>query len=136
MTKGGTRLKTRFLLGDDGTREFRGWHDSQFGMPCKWKSVDLVTWSCVPDSFASLSGPYFKDAECTVPVATALPAGEYRIRYDGVATYDVYEQGPAASPVFKINEDTAVCEPNAPPDVMYEWTKTALTFVTATESQE
>jgi len=138
VTQSGTRLKARFLQGEDGTREFRGWYDSQLERPCTWKlhpgTVD--TWSCVPPFLALTGYGHFGDEGCLKPVAPALPPGEtYRVKY-GDGAYAAYEQGAPLDVVFAVEENTLACKPASPSEVMHDWIKTDLTFVTATEAQE
>lgn len=45
---GGSRLRPRVRLGDDGSREQLGWHDTQLGTDCEYRTaVDGVT-RCLP----------------------------------------------------------------------------------------
>lgn len=137
-TQSGTRLKARYLLGDDGSREFRGWYDSTLEKPCAWvKHPASERRSCLPE-YNSFDGPYFVDPNCWERAFTALPDGElYRLEYDQAADlYAVYEQGTEVAQVYSIDENTAECQPAVADEPVYQRAKADVALVVAVETKE
>jgi hypothetical protein len=60
----GTRLKAKWRVGDDGSREFAGWHDSQLDLDCYFGVAADGVDRCLPYS-AGLLPTYYSDAACT-----------------------------------------------------------------------
>jgi hypothetical protein len=67
----GTRLKARTYVGEDGSKEFVGWHDSQLKLNCTIQpnpSEPNGALRCLPAFAVPL---YFSDAACTQRLAGA-----------------------------------------------------------------
>jgi hypothetical protein len=62
----GDRLKARWRVGSDGSREFAGWYDSGRSENCSFQLVN-GSMRCLPAYGATASG-YFSDASCTQPL--------------------------------------------------------------------
>jgi hypothetical protein len=70
----GTRLRARYYIGEDGSKQFIGWHDKTRDEDCSfWKGTDGVL-RCTP--FYATSPPiYFGNADCTQqPLTVAAKA--------------------------------------------------------------
>jgi len=68
----GSRLKVKYYAGDDGSKAFVGFFDSQLKADCFFgKAADGVT-RCLPGVEALLAG-YYADPSCTQPVLLAAP---------------------------------------------------------------
>lgn len=65
---GGTRLKSRVYVADDGTKQWVGWHDSQLGIDCAFVTAADGQTRCLPTGTANGSG-YYADDGCSQPVA-------------------------------------------------------------------
>jgi hypothetical protein len=69
----GTRLRARYYLGEDGSKQFIGWHDKMRDEDCSfWKAADGVL-RCTPFYITS-GASAFSDAGCSVPVIIAAKA--------------------------------------------------------------
>lgn len=66
----GTRLKARRYVGEDGSSQFIGWHDSQRGEECGFSTALDGTLRCLPQTAGT--GDYFSDGNCTNAVKLAL----------------------------------------------------------------
>lgn len=60
----GARLKALYLAGDDGSRQWIGWVDSEIGQACSYRTVNGVK-RCLPERDGVLA---YGDPECSVPV--------------------------------------------------------------------
>jgi hypothetical protein len=63
----GARIRARYLDGDDGSKQFVGWRDTQLGMDCTYLFAEDGEYRCLPSSI--LVGGYFTDANCGQPAA-------------------------------------------------------------------
>lgn len=63
----GSRLKARYLVGDDGSRQPNGdWLDTTTGEPCTYQKANDDETRCLPALFvAANSGAYYLDDSCT-----------------------------------------------------------------------
>jgi len=65
-TTSGSRLKARYYVGEDGSRQFVGWYDSQRKEECSFLSAGDGETRCLP------AGAYpigvYSDANCTTPI--------------------------------------------------------------------
>jgi hypothetical protein len=69
----GSRLKARYLVGDDGSRQWNyGWFDTQLGVNCSFVLAVDSTTRCLPSSGAGV-GTYYGDSGCTQRLAAAAP---------------------------------------------------------------
>jgi hypothetical protein len=63
--KSGSRLVARRLVGDDGSEQFKGWHDSKLGTDCEpLRAADAST-RCLPTTYWNVG---YSDGACTEPV--------------------------------------------------------------------
>jgi hypothetical protein len=73
----GTRLRARYFAGDDGTRQWNGWYDSERDEECNFTFGNLRasdgTIRCLP-LFGSVRLNAYADPMCTQPVAIVYPA--------------------------------------------------------------
>jgi hypothetical protein len=83
----GSRLKARYYVGDDGSKQFVGWYDSQRKENCGFMMAGDGVLRCLPTMFAA-AGSYFSDSACTSPLfATATascvnPGATYGYKLD------------------------------------------------------
>lgn len=102
----GARLKARWRVGEDGSRMFAGWHDSQLQVECEFKRAADGTERCVPGNPASLSGSpnepapllFFTDSGCTQPILAvrigcASPTYVHAASFDCDTTLRAYAVG-------------------------------------------
>ncbi len=67
----GTRLKNRFLLGDDGSRASLGFFDVMRNEACYFTQADDGKFRCMPAENMAYFASHFSDSACTVRVAEA-----------------------------------------------------------------
>ena len=101
----GSRLKARYYVGADGSREpvaAYGWYDSERRENCGFTKASDGLIRCVPMIGAYAYGTYYVDAACTVELAVAAGScGAEVPRYANVAasatctTFRVHQLGPA-----------------------------------------
>jgi hypothetical protein len=81
----GTRLKAEYLVGQDGSRHFLGWWDSQRSEECSFTTFADGMTRCVPGVFPQLRA--FSDSGCSVALVGMSPAGctsaKYAFQYSG-----------------------------------------------------
>jgi hypothetical protein len=97
---GGSRLKARYYLGDDGSKQFAGWYDTQRKENCTFGSAADGTLRCLPAVSATAVGSYYSDAGCSKPLATiacgaAAPKYAYSYSYNTAGCL----VGPSLAPV-------------------------------------
>ena len=108
----GTRLRLRYLVGDDGTRQWRGWYDNQRDEECNFTFGDYRasdgTIRCLPSGVLLNA---YADPMCTQPVAIVSPARRppCAVKY-GVAETDTC---PVLDTVYTVSAYT-------PSDVYYQ----------------
>ena len=62
----GSRIKLRYLKGEDGSRRFVGFFDSQLGVACEWKRGTDLARHCLPVETARTR---YVDSQCQVAIA-------------------------------------------------------------------
>lgn len=62
----GTRIKIRYLVGDDGMKSKVGYFDTQLNVPCNFERVGNDM-RCLPVT-QRVQGTFFADAACSVPI--------------------------------------------------------------------
>ena len=80
----GSRLKARYYAGDDGSKQYAGWRDTQRNEDCGFAVASDGLLHCMP-SGAYVNG-LFVDAGCSQALASApkgCAAPAYSIAYDG-----------------------------------------------------
>lgn len=107
--KDGTRLKARYLVGADGSRQWNyGWYDSQRGENCQFSLASDGMMRCVPIN-ANAPAPgsgYFADDACTQQLvstsatgcANTPPSPKSAYRFGGAcggAAFQLFEVGAA-----------------------------------------
>lgn len=80
----GTRLRAKYFVGSDGSRQFNGWHDSQRNEDCSFGTASDGMTRCLPRG--ATTGAYFADSGCSqvlayVPKAGCTPPGPYALSY-------------------------------------------------------
>jgi hypothetical protein len=88
-TTSGTRLKAKYIVGEDGSRVPNGLYDSQRQEDCFFTAASDGSTRCMPitSDFATV-GTYYSDANCTVEVAVRQKCAttpKYVVRYVSVA---------------------------------------------------
>jgi len=69
-TQSGSRLKAKYYVGSDGSKEFAGWHDSMLNVDCGFVPASDGTTRCMPAyPGAALVELYFSDSGCTQALA-------------------------------------------------------------------
>jgi hypothetical protein len=74
----GSRLKAKYYVGSDGSKQFSGWHDSMLNVDCSFLPTSDGSFRCVP--LSTLAGATFSDSGCTQPlvqVAKGCTPGAY-----------------------------------------------------------
>ena len=61
----GTRMKMRVGTSLDGSKEFRGWYDSQLETNCVFRKMDTGLTRCIPE-LTSLNDRWYADENCTI----------------------------------------------------------------------
>lgn len=64
----GTRMKMRVGTSPDGSKDFRGWYDSQLDINCVFRRLTTGQTRCIPE-LTSLNDRWYADANCTIPHA-------------------------------------------------------------------
>jgi hypothetical protein len=67
-TTSGTRLKARNFTGEDGSKQFVGWFDSQLNQGCGFQGAADGKIRCLPAA-AMMSRGFFADSNCTQALA-------------------------------------------------------------------
>lgn len=101
--KSGSRLKAKYYEGQDGSKAFVGWFDSQRNEDCSFRIAADGTARCLPTGDVV---QFFNDGNCTSPlVMVAKPcatAAAYAVFQDGVSCSEVrtrvYPRGNPTTP--------------------------------------
>ena len=64
----GSRLKAKYYVGSDGSRQFLGWHDSMLNVDCAFYPASDGTTRCMPAG-TTVSASVFSDPGCSQPLA-------------------------------------------------------------------
>jgi hypothetical protein len=114
----GSRLRANVLVGEDGSKQFWGWHDSDRSEDCQFTTAADSHKRCMPLSSAATStGTYFLDAQCSTELAVALCSPHYVLRYipDGCSNrVQLYELGIQATPTSIYLKSGATCIETTP----------------------
>lgn len=98
-----TRIRTRGVLGTDGTKQVFGWRDTQLaGEDCYFETAEDGKSRCLPGGLQSAG---YNDAACSMPVLQLTPRCDQKVPSyslqssgDGCATdYRVFKRGEAVS---------------------------------------
>jgi hypothetical protein len=102
----GSRLRAIYVVGSDGSREFRGWHDAQRNEDCSFTNASDGSMRCMPVAGGS-GGLYYSDASCTVPIFLIPPAsncgGRPSSKYGSAVKgcgFELFALTPAATPAI------------------------------------
>ena len=142
---GGTRLKAIYFIGDDGSRQFSRWHDTELDIDCIFLPDQAGVLSCIPwltekQAIAYKAG--YVDPLCTVPYFISLcDTAQYGIAQEstacGVVSREVYKIRPTQADInyYKKGPDLE-CRPAEPIPGYRNYIgdlKPSGTFVTARE---
>jgi hypothetical protein len=149
LEQSGTRLKRRVLTASDGARASLGWYDTERKEACAFVKASDGKLRCLPQSIATMTGPYYSDVKCTRPLAAvahgcAAPAiaSEIDAACGAAPKYTIYKvtgRVTSDSNVFTRQGDSCLGYnlPNGPLDYYATGAEIAAsTFVSATESDE
>lgn len=70
----GQRLIPRYLIGEDESKQYRGWYDTKLDLNCYFRresrldEADEMHYRCVPEAFYPNEDSYFSDERCSEPV--------------------------------------------------------------------
>jgi hypothetical protein len=70
-TQSGSRLKAKYYVGSDGSKQFLGWHDSMLNVDCSFLLASDATTRCIPAAPPGVgiaTQNFFADAACTQPL--------------------------------------------------------------------
>jgi hypothetical protein len=73
-TQSGSRLKAKYYVGSDGSKQFAGWHDSMLNVDCGFSLASDGTTRCIPTT-ATLVLAWFSDSGCSQPLAWVTSKG-------------------------------------------------------------
>jgi len=71
----GTRLRARYYVGEDGSKQFVGWHDTKRDEGCGFGKAQDGKIRCLPNESSALALGYYADGGCTVPLFTTIGSG-------------------------------------------------------------
>jgi hypothetical protein len=63
----GSRLRARVVVGADGSRHFRAFHDTRLAVDCHFEVVQGDGFRCVPINGANVQSEAFVDDQCAIP---------------------------------------------------------------------
>jgi hypothetical protein len=118
----GSRLKARYYVGDDGSKQFAGWYDSERKENCTVMSASDGVLRCLPFTLFASAGSYFSDSNCSSqyfvaakPTNTACgttPSTGYG--YTSTCGFTFYTLTPASPSVVYAGTPGACTEVTAP----------------------
>jgi hypothetical protein len=129
LADSGSRIKARWIVGDDGSKQFAGFYDSLRKEECFFYDMYDGAKHCVP--FAAVTknyAGYYLDSACTSLIsafyvsACAVPS-DYAYSNPGstcVAGYKIYQNGIKITPPVVYYMKGSVCTSSAP-DPSYEY---------------
>lgn len=108
----GTRLKVRYVAGEDGSQVYKGMFDTQRNEECFFGIASDGQLRCIPtfDRAASASG-YFSDAACTSPVFVAVCAANLGYIYNSTCPtqFRIFTLNTGLPPQTYIRDAQASC---------------------------
>jgi len=146
-TKSGTRLKARYYVGADGSKQFSGWRDTMRNEDCSFSRAEDGVIRCLPTpGYAS----YFADPGCSQPLGMAVtPSGSACPGATLVAPtyveslscggFKYYKAGATTTPAMVYSGVPGACSATAAPAIYTFYTTTYLApteFASATEQVE
>ena len=104
----GSRLRARVFVGDDGSRQFLGWRDTELEIDCAFQKSPNGVYRCLPSGAASVSASFFTGPSCSTGaiLATCGAAPSYALENVGSScdpAYVVHEVGPSLSNLYVLN---------------------------------
>jgi hypothetical protein len=92
----GARIKARWYLGEDGSREFLGWFDAELGTDCRFDRARDGVLRCLPSAGAT---PMYSNADCTSDIlfSVALDACENQPPTVGIVVGSIVANGCAVN---------------------------------------
>lgn len=116
----GSRLRARTFDGEDGSREFREWFDSDRQESCAFGVATDGEWACLPTARLPMLS-YYSDPTCTVKLATstsgpcasgAPPDYAAELLPDCPARTRIYELGAEYVGQLYLQAGSCVAQPN------------------------
>lgn len=120
----GTRLRARYWEGEDGSKQFFGWRDTQLDIDCAYRLATDAQMRCLPAII--VDGGYFADTNCSVAVGLVRKGCAAPPQYVAVAT-----TGAACPTGTKVTAYLA----GAAANLVYYWDGGSCTNVTASVLQ-
>ena len=71
----GSRIKAKWMVGDDGSRHFDGWYDSEREEDCFWSYATDGTRRCLPVFQGASATAQFADSACSVKLLSSSACG-------------------------------------------------------------
>lgn len=127
----GSRLHARYSVGEDGSRTFAGWFDTdpKFSAPCVFAATKDDEERCVPEQPAPIYGGtptvkiFFEDDACSMPVlqsfGACLLSGPLTITADCRARMFKIDGVFPGGQLYLINQQTNACIAAAPQAATY-----------------
>jgi len=138
----GDRLKARYMVGEDGSRSFVGWYDSELEVNCFFYLTPDGQQRCVPSGDLAYASAYFSDSDCSTRVFQSALGCSYRYGLATTAgescattTYSVYELT-AVSPTTVYRQSGEVCQAVEAPQTSQLYTGVELAPSTFVAGQE
>jgi len=134
LAESGSRLKAKWIAGDDGAKFFTGMHDSMRKEDCAFLPMTDGKRRCAPLSSSMrldnspLAIPEYIDPNCTIRVATSpsyackvIPLYAHIVADSSCPTYDFVTIAPMSTPstVYKNTGNTCVAGPPTAKDDYY-----------------
>ena len=145
-TKSGTRLKARYYVGADGSKQFVGWRDTMRNEDCGFQKTDDGTLRCLP---APSYVVYYADAGCTQPLGnmvtgsgSACPGGVAAPVYFAESKcggFKLHKAGGTTTPTMVFSGSPGACNGGPAPAIYTFYTTTPIAdtdFEAATEQVE
>lgn len=76
----GSRLRARVFVGEDGSKQFLGWHDTELDIDCAFARAPNGSYRCFPTDTTFDSGIYFTDSSCNIEAVIAACEPKYITR--------------------------------------------------------
>lgn len=149
----GTRIRARYYNGEDGSRQFVGWRDTERDEDCSFQQAEDGQTRCTPTYLAP--AVYYADAGCTQPLAAVskpatglcgvtvtTPVPQYAADYRTTlcsGSVKVLQVGATALPSL-VYTFSGTCGAGVAPNAAFDYYSTtpvpASSFVAATEEVE
>jgi hypothetical protein len=119
----GSRLKAKWYVGADGSKQFLGWHDSQLNTDCDFEVASDGATRCIPAyPTGALVATYFADTACSQALAYS---------YHGCTGPTFASQSAAASASCALTPATHIYPISAYSGTVYEGSSASCSAVTS-----